>query len=165
MTSARDVFDEGDKAYAELAAALDADPGRVLHGEGGAAWTARDVYVHLYRWQQWAVDALAHSLETGDLVEAYADESEMEALNARWQVEGSGLSLAAAKALCEQSREPCNRLSARFPTPTGRDGGPKMARSSMVATTAATWLTSSAPTDRRGFLESKYRKSTNREIG
>jgi hypothetical protein len=105
MTSARDVFDEGNRAYAELAAVLDADSGRVLHGEGGAAWTARDVYVHLFRWQRWAVDALAHSLETGELVEAYADESEMEALNARWQVQGGDLSLAAAKALCEQARE------------------------------------------------------------
>jgi hypothetical protein len=77
------VLDAGNRAYAELAAALDAAPNRVLHGEGGAAWTARDVYVHIYRWQQWAVDALAHSLETGELVEAYADEAEMEALNAR----------------------------------------------------------------------------------
>jgi hypothetical protein len=99
-----DVFREGDRAYAELTAALDAEPTKVLHGEGGRAWIARDVYVHLCRWQEWAVDALARSLATGEVVQAYADEDEMETLNARWQREGEQLSIDDAKKRCDESR-------------------------------------------------------------
>jgi hypothetical protein len=101
---ARSVFARGDRAFAELSASLDAEPSRVLHGEGGRAWTARDVYVHLFRWQEWATEALAQSLRSGELVEAYADEEEMEALNARWQSEGETLSVDDARDRCEESR-------------------------------------------------------------
>ena len=118
---------EDRREWAALCATLDAHPGGALHDpaplpfrEGarglGPQWTARDVYAHLARW-------ISHS--TNDLETILAGKRKVQVLegtedeiNARWQAEDSGLSLAEARARAQQAFD--RRVAAIESVPAGR---------------------------------------------
>jgi hypothetical protein len=100
---------EGERAFTEIAAVLDSDPERLVHGEDGRDWTAKHVYSHFDRWQRWTIEALATSLAAGREVEPYASIEEMEAINAGWAEEADALTFEQARELCKESREAMKR--------------------------------------------------------
>ena len=98
-----------------LAAVLEAHPEERLHGEGSPSWVSRDVYAHLARW-------IRHS--TGDLEARLAGrtlpplDGTDDEINARWQREDSGLSLAEARQRAREAFE--RRLQAIDSVAPGR---------------------------------------------
>lgn len=94
-TSTVDEMLSADRAeWDALVALLDAQPEAVLHGEGVPEWTSRDVYNHLGRWITRSTDELEAHLHGRTLPKLEGTDDE---INARWQAEDSGLSLAEAK--------------------------------------------------------------------
>ena len=77
-----------------LVAVLEAHPEENLHGSDSPVWTSRDVYAHLARWIDWSVDALEARLAGREPARIDGTDDE---INARWQQEDSGLSLAEAR--------------------------------------------------------------------
>ena len=87
-----------------LCAALEAHPDGPLHDPGSPGWTARDVYAHLARWINHSTDALESWLATRTLPTPSL-EGDDDQINARWQAEDSGLSLAEARSRAQQAFE------------------------------------------------------------
>ena len=78
-----------------LVAVLEAHPEESLHGPGSPSWTSRDVYTHLARWMELSTAQLEARLAGTPVPIAEGTDDE---INARWQREDSGLSLAEARA-------------------------------------------------------------------
>ena len=93
---------EGDRAWAELCAVLDAvPPDALLHDPDSPEWTSRDVYTHFMRMHMWSADAVNRELAGRPL--DLSGESEDE-VNARLQAEERGRTLEEARALAHSTR-------------------------------------------------------------
>ncbi len=101
------MLSEDRREWAALCAALDAHPDGPLHDPESPAWTARDVYAHLARWIAHSTADLESVLAGGGL--AVIEGSGDDEINARWQAEDSGLTLAAAR---ERARRAFDRRAA-----------------------------------------------------
>jgi hypothetical protein len=91
--------------WAALCAALDARPDGPLHDPESPEWTARDVYAHLARWINHSTDAFESWVTARALpppTEGMQGKSDDE-INARWQAEDRGLTLAAARERAQQA--------------------------------------------------------------
>ena len=88
-----------DRWWNAIEAALDAHPGSRFHLEGDP-WDARDVWAHLARWLDRAVDVCEARLE-GRIPERIDD---FDVQNAAWQREDSVLSLDEAKSRAMEAR-------------------------------------------------------------
>ncbi len=77
-----------------LVAALQAHPVESLHDPASPTWTSRDVYAHLARWMGRSTDDLEARLDGRTLPPLEGTDDE---INARWQRDDSGLSLAQAR--------------------------------------------------------------------
>ncbi len=98
-----------------LVAVLEAHPEESLHGTGSPTWTSRDVYAHLARWISWSVDALETRLASDAPAQIEGTDDE---INARWQQEDSGLSLAEARERAQHAFE--RRIQAIEDLPSDR---------------------------------------------
>ena len=98
-----------------LVAVLEAQPEESLDDAGSPTWTSRDVYAHLARWIDWSVDALEARLAGRTLPRLEGTDDE---INARWQQEDSGLSLAEARERAQAAFE--RRLQAIENVPRDR---------------------------------------------
>ena len=88
------MLDHDRAEWDALAAALEAHPDDSLHDPASPPWTSRDVYTHLARWMEVSTSHLESELagRAHERMEGTDDE-----INARWQAEDSGLSLAEAR--------------------------------------------------------------------
>jgi len=88
--------------WEKLVAVLEAHPEESLHDPDSPPWTSRDVYAHLARWMEHSTALLEARLSGGTIppVPGTGDE-----INARWQQEDSGLSLAEARERAQQAFE------------------------------------------------------------
>ncbi len=88
--------------WAQLTKLLEGRAGESLHGGSSPAWNARDVYAHLARWIAHSTDDLEARLDgrTRPPLKGTDDE-----INARWQAEDSGLSLAQARKHAQEAFE------------------------------------------------------------
>lgn len=80
--------------WEKLVAVLEAHPEESLHDPSSPPWTSRDIYAHLARWMEHSTASLEARLagRTTPPIKGTFDE-----INARWQQEDSGLSLAEAR--------------------------------------------------------------------
>jgi hypothetical protein len=77
-----------------LVAVLEAHPEGPLHDPKSPAWTSRDVYAHMARWIKHSTAHLEAHLAGREFPKVEGTDDE---INARWQHEDSGLSLAEAR--------------------------------------------------------------------
>jgi hypothetical protein len=77
-----------------LLGALEGRADESLHGSGSPPWTGRDVFTHFARWLARSTDHLQAEL-AGRMLSPLAGTDDE--INARWQREDSGLSLAEAR--------------------------------------------------------------------
>jgi hypothetical protein len=96
------VLHEGDAAWQELCAALEAAPEPGLYGVDGDQWTARDVYAHFAHYHEASRDALAKAL-AGDR-NSWPSEGE-DVINARWKAADLALSLEHCRRWANESRQ------------------------------------------------------------
>ncbi len=89
--------------WAALCSALDAHPDGALHDPESPTWTARDVYAHFARWINNSTDGFDCWLVNRTM--PAPPEGNDDEINARWQLEDSGLSLDEARALAQQAFE------------------------------------------------------------
>ncbi len=80
--------------WEKLVAVLEVHPEESLHDPSSPPWTSRDIYAHLARWMEHSTASLEARLagRTTPPIKGTFDE-----INARWQQEDSGLSLAEAR--------------------------------------------------------------------
>ena len=80
--------------WEKLVAVLEAHPEESLHDPSSPPWTSQDVYAHLARWMEYSTASLEARLagRTTPPIKGSFDE-----INARWQQEDSGLSIAEAR--------------------------------------------------------------------
>jgi hypothetical protein len=111
-----------------LVAVLEAHPEESLHDPAAPAWTSRDVYTHMARWINHSTDHLEAELAGRTLPPLAGTDDE---INARWQEEDSGLSLAEARERAQRAFErrlraieavPAERWDARLAEIAGADG-------------------------------------------
>ena len=102
-----------------LVALLEAHPDESLHDPAAPSWTARDVYTHFARWIERSTDHLEAELAGRALPPLEGTDDE---INARWQREDSGLSLAEARERAQQAFE--RRIRAIEAVPAERWDGP-----------------------------------------
>jgi hypothetical protein len=95
------VLARGEAVWEALCAALDADPAARYHHPPAAAWTARDIYAHLARWQADTLAALEH-LRAGQPAPQPAEDDDTR--NARWAAADAQLTTQQARARCVASR-------------------------------------------------------------
>jgi hypothetical protein len=96
------VLTEGDAAWGELCAALDAAPaGEPVHDPGTPGWTSRDVYTHFVRMHAWSAEAVRCEIAGRPLPWPEGDEDE---LNERWREEDSGMGLEEARRRAHETR-------------------------------------------------------------
>jgi hypothetical protein len=98
---------DGDTAWQELCAKLDASPEGGLYGDAGEEWTARDVYAHFAHYHEATREALRKAL-AGD-PKPWGTESE-HVINARWKAADAALTLARCRRWAEVSREELRAL-------------------------------------------------------
>jgi len=110
---------EDREEWQALCAVLDGHPEGALHDPESPEWTARDVYAHFARWINHSTDAFDSWLATRALPSATLEGSDDE-INARWQAEDSGLSLAEARERAQQAFE--RRMRAIESVPADRWG-------------------------------------------
>ncbi len=85
-----------------LVTVLVAHPEESLYGAGSPPWTSRDVYAHLARWIKRSTARLEARLAGRALPPLEGTDDE---INARWQLEDSGLSLDEAREHAEAAFE------------------------------------------------------------
>jgi hypothetical protein len=103
-TGAREaLMAQGDALWTELCAALDAaDPDAPLHDPDAPAWTARDVYTHVWRMHTGSAAAIRFEVERGERYH-WPDVDEDE-LNERRVAEDRAWPLAEARRRAHESR-------------------------------------------------------------
>lgn len=101
------MLHEDTTEWDKLVAVLEAHPEESLHEPGSPPWTSRDVYAHLTRWMEHSTTALETRLagRTAAPIKGAFDE-----INARWQQEDSGLSLAEARERAQRAFEQRRRV-------------------------------------------------------
>jgi len=110
---------EDREEWEALCAVLDAHPEGALHDPESPEWAARDVYAHFARWINHSTEAFESWLATRALPEKTLEGSDDE-INARWQAEDSGQSLAEARESAQQAFE--RRMRAIESAPADRWG-------------------------------------------
>ena len=98
--------------WEKLVAVLEAHPEESLHDPGSPSWTSRDVYAHLARWMGHSIASLEARLSGGTFPPVPGTDDE---INARWQQEDSGLSLAKARDRAQQTFEQRRRIIMSVP--------------------------------------------------
>ncbi len=98
-----------------LVTVLAAHPEESLYDAGSPPWTSRDVYAHLARWIEHSTARLEARLAGRTLPPLEGTDDE---INARWQLEDSGLSLDEAREHAEAAFE--RRLRAIETVPADR---------------------------------------------
>jgi hypothetical protein len=110
MLGERDaMLRRGDATWDALRARLEASIAAPL--SENTAWTGKDVYGHLARWQQRSIDDLRTILANG---RSSPDDGDENALNDRWAVEDSGLTADEARQRCLQTRTVLRAIVAGF---------------------------------------------------
>jgi hypothetical protein len=110
------MFAEDRREWSALCAALDAHPDGALHDPESPSWTARDVYAHLARWIDHSTSDLEAALTRRGKIQVL--EGSDDEINARWQAEDSGLSLAEARSKAQAAFD--RRIAAIESVPAGR---------------------------------------------
>ena len=102
----RAMLAEDRAEWQALVAVLDAHPDGPLHDPESPEWTARDVYAHLARWINHSTEAFESWLASRTLPPpAEGMEGNDDEINARWQAEDSGLTLAEARERAQHAFE------------------------------------------------------------
>lgn len=96
------MLHEDTAEWQALVAVLEAHPNESLHNPDSPSWNSRDVYAHLARWMEHSTTSLEARLagRTSRPIPGTDD-----AINARWQQEDSGLSLAEAREKAQKAFE------------------------------------------------------------
>ncbi len=96
------VIHEETIEWEALTKILGAHPEESLHDPASPQWTSRDVYAHIVRWWEYATDIIEALLNEQPLSSLEGTDDE---INARWQQEDSGMSLAEARRLAHSAFE------------------------------------------------------------
>lgn len=102
------VLARADELWEQLRERLDACIDVPLVGGDARAWTGKDVYAHLARWQQRSIDDLRVLIDGGRPHHPADDE---DALNNRWAQEDRELPAAIARERCLSTRDTLRALA------------------------------------------------------